>query len=609
VDEITRGEDEKNESAGDLKVARGDTHGGEDGLAEKQKQQCYSPTRPGGLFGNATTLFLWDTLSQGDKNRSEPNGINCHEQRNERFQEEFDYRGHEGDYRRLEDYVQARLRPIPLEGLKATELKNFRAVCSVHGSLYVSVMKINATLTPAKLTKKTARVFELAGEKIRSIDAAWDPSKGTPVFTVQGKYTSRGWTEWTQGFQFGMAFLHFDATGDTAMLERGRVKTVRHMASHVSHVGVHDHGFNNVSTYGNQRRLMLEGKTRFNQAELDYTEMALKASGAVQAARYATTQYKQPWSPIAGAAGVAPSGYVYSFNGPQSLFSDTIRSMRSLVVAHQLGHSLMGEGDKPTNLLHRAIEHAATTARFNVFFGQGRDSYDVRGRVAHESIFNRNDGQFRCPSSQQGYSPFTTWTRGAAWIITGYAEQLEFLDTVKGSDLDAVGGRRAVTDLFLETAKATSDYYIDGYSAKDGIPYWDSAALNTHKLGDFTKRAADPFNAHEPVDSSAAAIAAQGMLRLGRWLDANGEKAAGKKYFQAGLTIADTLFAEPYLSTDKKHQGLLLHSVYHRPNGWDHVPKGQKVPCGESSMWGDYHAMELALLIQRLSENKYYTFF
>lgn len=488
-------------------------------------------------------------------------------------------------------------------------LKNFRAVRRVHGSLSTPVMKINATLTPAKLTKKTARVFELAGEKIRAIDAAWDPSKGTPVFTVQGKYTSRGWTEWTQGFQFGMAFLHFDATGDTAMLERGRVKTVRHMASHVSHVGVHDHGFNNVSTYGNQRRLMLEGKTRFNQAELDYTEIALKASGAVQAARYATTQYKQPWSPIPGAAGVAPSGYVYSFNGPQSLFADTIRSMRSLVVAHQLGHSLMGEGDKPTNLLHRAIEHAATTARFNVFFGQGRDSYDVRGRVAHESVFNRNDGQFRCPSSQQGYSPFTTWTRGAAWIITGYAEQLEFLDTVKGSELDAVGGRRAVTDLFLETAKATSDYYIDGYSAKDGIPYWDSAALNTHKLGDFTKRAADPFNAHEPVDSSAAAIAAQGMLRLGRWLEANGQKAAGKKYFQAGLTIADTLFAEPYLSTDKKHQGLLLHSVYHRPNGWDHVPKGQKVPCGESSMWGDYHAMELALLIQRLSENKYYTFF
>jgi hypothetical protein len=470
-------------------------------------------------------------------------------------------------------------------------------------------MKIDAKLTPQKLQKKVARVFELAGQKIRAINSSWDPSKGTPVFTWKGQYTSRGWTEWTQGFQFGMAFLHFDATGDESMLQLGREKTVKHMASHVSHVGVHDHGFNNISTYGNLRRLILEGRIPRNQGELDYTEIALKASGAVQAARHVTTAYRQPWSPIPGAAGVAPSGYIYSFNGPQSLFADTIRSMRSLVVAHQLGHALMAEGDKPVNLLHRAIEHAATTARFNVFFGQDRDSYDVRGRVAHESVFNRNDGQFRCPSSQQGYSPFTTWTRGAAWIICGYAEQLEFLDTVEGADLDAVGGRRAVTDLFLETARAACDYYIDGYSAKDGVPYWDSMALNSHRLGDYTKKNADPFNAHEPVDSSAAAIAAQGFLRLGTYLTAKGAKAAGQRYFQAGLTIANTLFDEPYLSSAKKHQGLLLHSVYHRPNGWDYVPPGRQVPCGEACMWGDYHAMELALLIERLAQGRYYTFF
>src|SRR5206468_428566 len=159
-----------------------------------------------------------------------------------------------------------------------------------------------------------------------------------PVFTVKGRYTSRGWTEWTQGFQFGMAFLHFDATGDLAMLKLGREKTVKFMASHVSHVGVHDHGFNNISTYGNLRRLILEGKIPLDQREVDYTEIALKASGAVQAARHVPTAYKQPWSPTDRGAGVAPSGYVYSFNGPQSLFADTIRSMRSLVVAHQLGH-------------------------------------------------------------------------------------------------------------------------------------------------------------------------------------------------------------------------------------------------------------------------------
>jgi hypothetical protein len=470
-------------------------------------------------------------------------------------------------------------------------------------------MKINASLTPQKLEKKTRRVFELAGRKIRALHATWNPAQGTPVFTWKGRYTSRGWTEWTQGFQFGMAFLHFDATGDETMLALGREKTVRHMASHVSHVGVHDHGFNNISTYGNLRRLILEGRIPREQGELDYTEIALKTSGAVQAARYVTTAYRQPWSPVPGAAGVVPGGYLYSFNGPQSLFADTIRSLRSLVVAHQLGHVLMGEGDKPINLLHRAVEHAATTARFNVFFGQGRDRYDVRGRVAHESIFNRNDGQFRCPSSQQGYSPFTTWTRGAAWIICGYAEQLEFLDTVPGPDFDACGGRRAVTDLFLKTARAASDYYIDGYSAKDGVPYWDSLARDSHRLGDYTEKDADPFNSWEPVDASAAAIAAQGFLRLGTYLSAKGARAAGRKYFQAGLTIANTLFDEPYLATSLKHQGLLLHCVYHRPNGWDYVPPGRQVPCGEACMWGDYHALELALLIQRLAQGKYYTFF
>ena len=87
------------------------------------------------------------------------------------------------------------------------------------------------------------------------------------------------------------------------------------------------------------------------------------------------------------------------------------------------------------------------------------------------------------------------------------------------------------------------------------------------------------------------------------------QAAAGRRYLQAGLTIADTIFDEPYLSADSRHQGLLLHSVYHRPNGWDHVPRGRKVPCGEACMWGDYHAMELALLIRRLAEGRYYTFF
>jgi hypothetical protein len=125
-------------------------------------------------------------------------------------------------------------------------------------------------------------------------------------------------------------------------------------------------------------------------------------------------------------------------------------------------------------------------------------------------------------------------------------------------------------------------------------------------MGDYLGRASEPFNDHEPVDSSAAAIAAQGLIRLGNAHVARGATEKGRSYRQAGLTVARTLFAEPYLSTDPAHEGLLLHSVYHRPNGWDHVPHGRKVPCGESAMWGDYHVRELALIVLREAQGAPY---
>jgi hypothetical protein len=125
----------------------------------------------------------------------------------------------------------------------------------------------------------------------------------------------------------------------------------------------------------------------------------------------------------------------------------------------------------------------------------------------------------------------------------------------------------------------------------------------------FLEKPADPYNPYEPVDSSAAAIAVQGLLRLGHHLQSRGNQD-GEKYWQAGLTVMQTLLQEPYLSLDEHHQGLILHSIYHEPNGWDYVPEGSSVAHGESSMWGDYHAREAAIYLQRIIENgPYYTFF
>jgi unsaturated chondroitin disaccharide hydrolase len=441
-------------------------------------------------------------------------------------------------------------------------------------------MKIDFDIKPADLSKKLQRFWSLSADKISQIEKTYDTSKGSPVFTVKGKYTSRGWTEWTQGFQYGSYILQFDATGEEKFLDLGRAETVQRMAPHVSHFGVHDHGFNNVSTYGNLWRLMGEGRISENQWERNFYEIALKLSGAVQARRWTTTK---------------DGGFLHSFNGPHSLFVDTIRSLRSLALSYYLGHTMMDEGDRQVSLLERLQRHAVATAKYSVYYGEGRDAYDVRGRVAHESIFNTSDGNYRCPNSQQGYSPFSTWTRGLAWAMCGFAEQLEFARAI---------GDASIMPVLLKGAQATCDFYIESATAVDGVPYWDTGAPQLHRLGDWRMKPADPFNEFEPVDSSAAAIAAQGLLRLGQYL---GKK--GRRYFQAGLTVLDALLDEPYLSANPKHQGLILHSVYHRPNGWDYIPPKCKVPCGESSMWGDYHAREVALYVQRLAEKKSYLTF
>ena len=456
-------------------------------------------------------------------------------------------------------------------------------------------MESNHTLSAKDLLPAIERALELAAEKTLRLERRWKASDGAPVFTIAGRYTARSWTQWTQGFQYGNALLCFELTGDRDLLTAARRHVVSDMAEHLTHTGVHDHGFNNISTYGQLRRLMLDGRIPANEWELRFYELGLKVSGAVQAAR---------WTGLENGL-----GYIHSFNGSHSLFIDTIRTLRICCVSHTLGHALQGEQDERISLLGRVLAHAETSARYNLYYGEGRDHYDVpelRGRTVHEAIFNPASGVFRCPSSQQGYSPFTTWTRGLAWGMLGFAELMEFVQSLPETEfaIDALPSKREAFAWLERAARASCDFYIHQASALDGICYWDTGAPQLYRLGEWQTKPADPYNDWEPVDGSAGPIAAQGLIRLGHVLG-----AAGEAYTQAGLTIAGRVLQEPYLALQPDHEGLLLHSIYHRPNGWDYIPPGAKVPCGESSMWGDYHLLELCLLITRMANSGYYTFF
>ena len=368
------------------------------------------------------------------------------------------------------------------------------------------------------------------------------------------------------------------------------------MAPHLTHVGVHDHGFNNVSTYGNLWRLAREGRIDAPEWEMRFYELALKVTGAIQARR---------WTHL-------PDGGLHLLVQRRAL---TVRRHRSgrcerwrWLPPGPAPDGGTGPARQPARPSGAARAHHGP---YSVFYGKGRDRYDLRGRTAHEILFNVANGSARGPSSQQGYSPFSTWTRGLAWAMLGFAEELEFIETLPDAALEPSGGREAIDAMMLDAARATCDRYLED-ACTDGVPYWDTGAPGLARLPGWRDRPADPFNDEEPVDSSAAAIGAQGLLRLSRVLGRRGDTDAANRYGQAGLRTLDTLFdaSGPYLSTDARHQGLLLHSVYHWPNGWDHVPQGSRIPRGESSMWGDYHAREAALHVKRLAEGApYLTFF
>ena len=214
-----------------------------------------------------------------------------------------------------------------------------------------------------------------------------------------------------------------------------------------------------------------------------------------------------------------------------------------------------------------------------MFYGDGRDAYDVRGP-------HRARGDL-----QQQRRPLPLPEHAAGLLAVQHLDPRPGVGDARlrrGAGVPRRAGRRRPgaarrpgrgdRGRCCEAARATCDFYVDN-TPTDGVPYWDTGAPGLAELGDYLEPAGRPVQRPRAGrlvgrrDRRAGPAAAGPLPRRDR---------RGRRYWQAGLTVCDTLFDEPYLSTDPEHQGLLLHSVYHRPNGWDHVA-GRAVACPTAS--------------------------
>lgn len=144
-----------------------------------------------------------------------------------------------------------------------------------------------------------------------------------------------------------------------------------------------------------------------------------------------------------------------------------------------------------------AVSHAKKTQECHI-----RADYST----THLVVLDPNTGSIKSRLTNQGYSDTSSWTRGQAWAIAGFAQTYNWTRDVS----------------FLETSRACADYFLSKLPA-NGVPPWDFCA---------------PTDSEQPPDTSAAVIAAYGMLLIHEALVQQGEQSS---YFESAIRIVKAI--------------------------------------------------------------------
>lgn len=325
---------------------------------------------------------------------------------------------------------------------------------------------------------------------------------------------------WTAGFWPGMLWLCYEYTKDETFLTAARntTESFRDRLAQRKALNTHDIGFL-YTLSAKAHWIVLEDESA--------KQMTIDAADLLLARFRPQTGIIQAW----GSEGDEEYG--------GRMIIDCMMNLPLLYWASEI------TGDRRYS--DAAVQHADKSRRFLI---RGDDS------SYHTFYFNRETGDAIRGGTHQGYADGSTWTRGQAWGIYGFA----------------LSYRYTRNPLYLEASLRMARYFLERLP-EDFVAYWDFDA---------------PVNADTKRDSSASAITVCGILELLGHLPID---HAERDFLEDGVHCSMTGLIRHYATIGKPDaQGLLERGSY--------SVRGDASP-DDYMIWGDYYYMEALMRLEQ----------
>lgn len=332
-----------------------------------------------------------------------------------------------------------------------------------------------------------------------------------PHVSVKNVYAAEENWLWTSSFYSGMCYLAYDYTGDKEYLkhEKDYLQSFDNRLS--KRIGIsHDLGF--LYTLSCVADYKLTGSK-------EAYKIAMRAADVLAERYNVKGHYLQAW----GEMGI---GYP-----DVKIIIDT---MLNLPLLYWTGKE---------NLVEVAKNHAYTAGDYLV-----RPDFSTY----HTYLMNPETGEAVEGKTHQGYADESTWARGQAWAVYGFAISYRYTKEV----------------CFLEIAENAAEVFMQNLP-KDYVPYWD-----------FTFTDENP----DIRDTSAAAICVCGLLELCQFV----EEEKTVQYREMIDKIMTSLWENYSTKDNPDANGILTEGMYHRHDG-----------AKECTIWGDYFYMEALVRLQK----------